>query len=293
MDRWQPTYPQDLYHYTSANGLVGMLQDNRLWATNASYLNDFSELLYAQELAYKILDDHRSYGNGPALEAFLTEAMKEVKNPSYDVYVVCFCAKKDQLSQWRAYGNAVSSFCLSFRFTQSALNVAHPRSVIRKVLYKREDQVDLLSQMVDRFCETLLAYEHESELSDESEATAKMLASLFRENFGECFFWLKNPAFAEEDEWRIALLHPRKTFIESRIAPPLYRVQEGQVVPYRELALTVDNGGRKRRLPLTGVRIGPSRHPELSVDAVTRLVTSVGFSLNDVDISTTEATLRV
>jgi hypothetical protein len=177
MDRWQPTYPQDLYHYTSANGLVGMLQDNRLWATNASYLNDFSELLYAQELAYKILDDHRSYGNGPALEAFLTEAMKEVKT-RHTTCMWSVLRKEGPAKSMASIRQRRQQFCLSFRFTQSALNVAHPRSVIRKVLYKREDQVDLLSQMVDRFCETLLAYEHESELSDESEATAKMLASL-------------------------------------------------------------------------------------------------------------------
>ena len=39
-------YNAILYHYTTASGLVGILQSNRLWATSAIFMNDVNELNY-------------------------------------------------------------------------------------------------------------------------------------------------------------------------------------------------------------------------------------------------------
>ncbi|MCI0477009.1 MAG: hypothetical protein L0Y55_12240, partial [Anaerolineales bacterium] len=43
-------YPQltsPIFHYTSASGLMGILDSNTIWATNIFYLNDFAELVLA------------------------------------------------------------------------------------------------------------------------------------------------------------------------------------------------------------------------------------------------------
>src|SRR4051794_188276 len=37
--------PEILYHYTTAAGLIGIVQSQTLWATNAEFLNDAQELL--------------------------------------------------------------------------------------------------------------------------------------------------------------------------------------------------------------------------------------------------------
>jgi hypothetical protein len=39
-----------LYHYTDAGGLMGILESQRLWASNAAYLNDPTELLHARSV---------------------------------------------------------------------------------------------------------------------------------------------------------------------------------------------------------------------------------------------------
>ena len=42
--------PEDLYHYTDAGGLHGILKSNTLWATHAAYLNDSQEFIYGTDL---------------------------------------------------------------------------------------------------------------------------------------------------------------------------------------------------------------------------------------------------
>jgi|SRR5579864_2927161 len=49
---WLETLPtRPLCHYTSQRGLVGILNDRAMWATDANYLNDSQEVIYAVNLA--------------------------------------------------------------------------------------------------------------------------------------------------------------------------------------------------------------------------------------------------
>ena len=47
--------PETLYHYTSAEGLLGIVSSNVLRASSALYMNDASELEYARDLIQKII----------------------------------------------------------------------------------------------------------------------------------------------------------------------------------------------------------------------------------------------
>jgi hypothetical protein len=40
--------PQTLYHYTTREGLLGILCSGTVWTTNIRFLNDASEYTYAQ-----------------------------------------------------------------------------------------------------------------------------------------------------------------------------------------------------------------------------------------------------
>ena len=44
------TFQKDLYHYTDAGRLHGILESNRLWATHAAYLNDSQEFVYGMQV---------------------------------------------------------------------------------------------------------------------------------------------------------------------------------------------------------------------------------------------------
>ena len=42
-----PDVDDCLFHYTSAGGLKGILESRCIWATDAAFLNDASEIIYA------------------------------------------------------------------------------------------------------------------------------------------------------------------------------------------------------------------------------------------------------
>ena len=44
----------NLCHYTSQNGLIGILDKKAIYATDASFMNDSQELVYAVSLAKKL-----------------------------------------------------------------------------------------------------------------------------------------------------------------------------------------------------------------------------------------------
>ena len=51
--------PDILYHYTSAEGLLGIVWTREIWSTNVLYLNDTSELSHATEVLASELETTR------------------------------------------------------------------------------------------------------------------------------------------------------------------------------------------------------------------------------------------
>ena len=50
-------YGDNLYHYTSANALQGILS-GEFWATESNFLNDTMEFQIATDICYEVLDAH-------------------------------------------------------------------------------------------------------------------------------------------------------------------------------------------------------------------------------------------
>src|SRR5579883_2004996 len=49
----------NLYHYTSGDGLQGIVRDKNLWATHYKYLNDSTEIRYAFEILKKVVREKK------------------------------------------------------------------------------------------------------------------------------------------------------------------------------------------------------------------------------------------
>ncbi len=127
---------EELYHYTTAVGLEGILRTQQLWATNMAYLNDaeehtgffvrrlpklldaptreaVAELMRTPE-ARKAIDSVEVGGPERAIEDFkreLSELTHKVTFNLNEPYVASFCSGNAHrtssdglLSQWRGYG---------------------------------------------------------------------------------------------------------------------------------------------------------------------------------------------
>ncbi|SHP16118.1 Uncharacterised protein [Mycobacteroides abscessus subsp. bolletii] len=129
----------DLYHYTSAEGLYGILNNQQLWLTHAGYLNDTEEFIYGLRVIMEEMRDYRAEINSRissgesglnelsgyidgALNAFDFTNLLNSNNALSDgmstdekillvstfqdritPFVSCLSTERDQLSQWRGY----------------------------------------------------------------------------------------------------------------------------------------------------------------------------------------------
>ena len=55
--------PEILYHYTTQEGLLGIIKDKVIWATHTQYLNDQAEFSYALRLAEEEISRRRKNSN--------------------------------------------------------------------------------------------------------------------------------------------------------------------------------------------------------------------------------------
>lgn len=191
--------PPMLYHYTDADGLLGIVKTRTLWATDVQFLNDGSELVYAadkisshardraKELERSRPSDHWDSGRAEALYGVADGLDDHADGTAARVYVSCFCTQGDLLSQWRGYGRA-GGFALGF-------DTADLAPVLRDRLQQVDYGDEVIAPLLDDL-ESVQPVGHPS-VSGFYWAQVTVLPWLAR---------VKDPAFAEEDEWRAILV---------------------------------------------------------------------------------------
>lgn len=106
--------PELLHHYTTAGGMIGIVQTGELWATNVLYLNDKTELTNAAEFFKRELDEH-PLGLDDSVDFLRLLIHTQFGQSDVEHFVVSLCEGPDLLEQGRAYGGSGSGYALGFR----------------------------------------------------------------------------------------------------------------------------------------------------------------------------------
>ena len=139
-------HPPVLYHYTTADGFLGIVETRSLWASNAAFLNDSTELVYIVSVLDEIVQELDESGDEvsirmSAFASLLRRGLTDLR--AYDVYVACFCEAGDLLSQWRGYPRDGGGYSLGF--DSVVLDAAQS---LRRVVYDRPTQLDLVRSVL-------------------------------------------------------------------------------------------------------------------------------------------------
>ncbi len=94
--------PRSVFHFTDMAGLFGIVQNQELWASEASGLNDPSEVTGGLRRIYKWMNRNRSE---PAVRKVL-DVVPRPPEPFGRIYVLSACLAGDDAGQWRTYGDA-------------------------------------------------------------------------------------------------------------------------------------------------------------------------------------------
>ena len=294
--------PDRLWHYTSAQGLNGIIQDNgkmRLFFTRSDCLNDYSEGNDVLKCYHESCS--RLWKTGRIDDSFY-QVIKDLEVPEFrrlkyripdpdlgsiplvlfdevkcDVYICCFSMKEDSLDMWRYYsksdGGYALGLCTNLFYDEAKTDPAGICSWIGacRVIYSTEEKIALLSEKIVRV--------YSAFLNDKEVEDPRNMAKLVLQSHLECFqYQFKHECFSSEQEYRflIYLPHTIPDQVHQDLPHVSFRTSNGVVVPYIECE--IENGNDN----LFSVMISPYIS-EKQAEATTRdFLKSRGFSKCDV-----------
>jgi len=242
--------PQQLFHFTDLQGMVGILEKRTLWATLATSLSDESEVSYGLSRARLLIQR----GEAPGDAAFLqtVERFLDPQNSpaafrlEWRTFIISFCARADLALQWLHYGRNGSGVALAFDANRAQKK---PFDLVQ-VLYEEARQ-DLLICSIIKAASNCLQDRVSRVPQGEVQSLEAVAAHLTAQRIWMAAPRLKNPAFAEEREWRLItydLIGQRVPRSADPELPTRYRIVARRIVPYMELSYET--------LPITEVILG-------------------------------------
>lgn len=267
-----------LYHYTTPEGLIGIVENRTLWATDVFYLNDSEEFALGIQIARDYMKDLKEKANSEPTVGRLEWLLGDFKGVGpqrkIDVYVSSLSVEDDQLSQWRAYCRG-GGFAIGFKIGRLKELATAQGFVLERCIYEPKEQRQLITEAVDSIAGAWL---HSSAPWPEQsgEGPRFEIALNLSYELSRLSPMLKNQAFLEENEYRL-ISEPSVLHVEGQMK---FRNQSGLVIPYREFELNDNDLWRQVR-----VVVGPTPHPEESHASVYALLRNkTGFG-NDVKIT--------
>lgn len=273
--------PASLFHYTNASGLLGILNDSLIWASDLRFLNDAQEMTYALDLFKHSLDEmvnpaldpshpvhEHAESFGAVFESYKSMVRAEMGGASFSIYVACFCEFGDLLSQWRAYG---SDHGYAIEFKTAALNAAigetagyPPARMLAPVHYGVKAAASaLVTAVKDVTKDTNLGH-----VGVHAHYMALRLSALLAT--------VKHPGFREEREWRTIA-----GFEKYDHGLTKFRSSSMAIMPYIEIPFPRD--------AIISIRVGPGRHTDIRKQGVQQLVDKADYKA---EVLSSEVPLR-
>jgi len=299
-----------LYHYTTAEGLKGIIENEELWATSAYYMNDSAEILYGYRLLDLAIENWLKQRNPPedSISRGFAESLRRYfghdaleRNVITPIYLTCFCEESNLLSQWRAYGSS-GGYNIGFNVVAEGIVYGlkpEPRvytSRCVKVEYDRDKQICRVMEILD----SVLPIFDEREVTDAVRSIDPLsplgfaqLSGIVQEMLVEESIGFKDAAFTVEKEWRFVvrsreLLKQGVDDGDHTNLPIHFRTARGQLVPFVKLKPSkapMPLIGDGRKLPIASVRCGPAGDRISAWMAVRYLLDGKGYKSARVDRS--------
>lgn len=263
--------PETLYHYTCQRGLLGIIENRELWATQIQFLSDAQEFIYAHRLMQEELEKRRAATDEDVIRGLEGDLKEESEQIEYlNVCVASFSEQPDLLSQWRGYCPSNGGYAVGFAASTLIPDKRYPNFTLAPCIYDDEQQRVLVNELID-----VLASGKPGDRAEVDRLRYNPFAgdlSAVLAYFSPIF---KHPKFREEEEWRL-ISRP----MACTSAGFAYRVGTSMVTPYYKYSLDTDS-----EIEISSVWVGPTPHPKSSQTAVQSLLIAKGMHNVDVHLS--------
>lgn len=285
-------YAYDIYHYTSPDGLLGILESNSFRFTHIYFLNDKSELRYTYDLLLELIEKQKANLNNNLYEQIRKRA-EYVTSRDYlnsecevlfreDFYVMSFSKDSDSLSLWNNYTKNLdkTGYCLKLTVNKLIDNIRKNKfdTFITNslVCYNRQKQEDSLLSCIMQYNKKY------TETTNEQE-TLSIIQDLMYEFIMYSLFF-KHPKFQTENEYRVII--GNKSHIEEDNIQ--FRIKNGLFIPFLEIELPEKTDIVNRIID--EIKISPVHNEELTIYSLNKLLNKTGYKF--LQITKSEIPLR-
>lgn len=280
-----------VYHYTTIETLYNILASYKeaedkehftFWASNALDQNDSEELKFDYDdlreailkvekekeengisLSYKRLSNAVNWGrfNGMSSLETVYEINRLVKDQSQAPFTLSFSRQKDKLLMWSIYANRGNGICLAFN--EKKLKSLSTGMMCTSGNVRYDQNNDYLPNIVSLLYDAYLkSFEGDDIISlnkvfDEGTTYLRMMLGLISP-------FIKNKAFEDEKEWRIAFYKNKETNIFTRLTGNY------NIIHYVKVGLPVS--------ALSKIIVGPCANYNNVVDLLQNEASSCGIA---------------
>ena len=254
--------PYAIYHYTDASGLNDIIESGLIRASDLLYLAGSRETDYVRDMLREQI--RRRWNRADALISEFCERAEATLDPfawQRSVFAACFCENGDALGQWRAYAGPRGGYAIGLR--TAVLGGSYSAVTLRRVVYDPDRQQALIGTLLDRAL-ILLRQAH-----GRGPDSLALILEFLADHLAELVSCFKQPAFKEDQEWRLLVVantaYPGETLSQVR-----FRRAGGHIVPYVEIDVSPRVGAGVS--PIAEVICGPLERAELSTRAIQLLL---------------------
>lgn len=266
-----------IYHHTTTDGLIGIVSNASIWATDIEFLNDYAEFKAGlEELTRACMECSNSaapelHGAYTAIEELIRDNLTRRR-----LYVSSFTKTRDDLRQWMSYGRPNASYCVAFDKTILSENCGDSASENNDAVYKFTD-VDYSKTALTALLNPETIRENIMKMRTEKGSPGILFMPLINDlMFATCS--IKNNEFRDEKETRLIYSTRAADDIDRATK---FRSSGGMIVPYVPV-----------KIPTRAIKeviIGPSVDNALSRQGVKQLLLHHGVKA---EISHTGTSLR-
>lgn len=280
-----------LYHYTTAEGARGIIEDRKFMATKSDFLNDKLEFQYALEVMEKLVQTYIvSVG---LAERFLTLVKEEIRKlgiipisggeedaaRKMSFYVVAFSKVQNSALLWAEF-TEFHGYCLEFHYEKLVSGFQERAFLHGTVIYDEKEQTACLLEGL-LSCIHGLVQEGRTELEDFfeegaeiSEETLRALAEDMAMVCSVYAMFFKKSFFEGEQEYRFVFAPLEE---DGREQTPKFRIFWQMFLPY--ILVEYGGDGEQEALPLESVMLGAKNNSDIAVRGMKHFLKVQGLDI--------------
>ena len=277
-----------LYHYTTADGIRGIVENREFMATKSDFLNDKLEFQYAVEVMERLMEKYivnedlrRQFSAKLKAEidriGIITSADSIVDEDEMSFYVVAFSKQQNNSLLWAEFTD-FRGYCLEFDYEKIVEGFQHRVFLHGTVIYDEEEQMNgllesLLScihSLVEKGAKDLQGFFEEDAVPSEESLDQLVDAMAVVCSVYAMFF--KKSYFAGEEEYRF-IFPPQHR--EKGKDKPQFRLLDQIFLPY----IMVELEAEQKDLPLQSVMVGAKNNSDIAVRGMKYFLKTQGLDI--------------